>query len=370
MSKRSRVLSIVVAVVMLVAVLSVNVFAYAGVRLPVEKNIPSATAVIRRTGGVTQTPNGFAGDPYVSQYLYSGGNADNSVKLVVYSDDSYIDTSFYTGVKSLHYVFTSRSAFDFNIDFGNVPMQLFDEYLPDGYENIAVPTLMATSVKCGLAEGLNSQGLPTTLRTIDNISTEIFLNTYSIAGSQYYIPVNYQAQSYEHIDIAGETAYGVINSIAGTVNFDVGNNYNFVDVRICIRTSEEEQPFFVPGMTSCDLLNTRYIADYTRFASDHGYEIGYRDGNGEGYLTGYDEGLEYGYDVGYDTGYGAGVTYGAENAIDEMGFFSVFTKSIDALMDFPLFDLPNGDHISLGLLLGVIVGAMAFVWLLKLIAGG
>lgn len=105
-----------------------------------------------------------------------------------------------------------------------------------------------------------------------------------------------------------------------------------------------------------------------------GYDVGYEDGEAEGYAEGKADGFEsgkiVGYDRGYDVGYLTGKNYGASNAIEEMGVFSMFTKSIDALMDFPIFDLPNGGTISLGLLLGVIVGAMAFVWLLKLIAGG
>lgn len=115
---------------------------------------------------------------------------------------------------------------------------------------------------------------------------------------------------------------------------------------------------------------------------DYGHIVGLEEGNEEGYYSGYDDGWDIGYQFGYSDGYafgdeeGYGEGYGegyeegynlaiTQNQIVEDGMFGWIMSSVESFMQFELFD-----GFSIGLMLSVIVGLSALIWILKVVAGG
>lgn len=130
------------------------------------------------------------------------------------------------------------------------------------------------------------------------------------------------------------------------------------------REAENHGPFGIRD------YNNRVIGDGLIASNQYQYEMGYDSGYDVGFTEGTENGYDSGYDEGYHIGFENGEVYGVDHAIEERGLFAFIIDSIEAFFSYPLFDLPNGGQISLGSLLGVVVGALVFVWILKLIAGG
>lgn len=125
-------------------------------------------------------------------------------------------------------------------------------------------------------------------------------------------------------------------------------------------------------------------------AFDAGYELGKEHGIEEGYDYGYNRGETDGFAAGQKVGYEAGLKAenneafqnGYNKAVSEIdsGEFgrnflaNVFNAPMHAMNEFVIasWQTPGGDtmHITLGLVLGSVIGLMIFVWFLKMFAGG
>ena len=99
-----------------------------------------------------------------------------------------------------------------------------------------------------------------------------------------------------------------------------------------------------------------------------GYDEGYLDGLDEGYLDGFDSGTEYGESVGYDKGFDDGLyngyDQGVKESIEKMGLFEYIVKSIGSI-----FNIPLGEHFTLGGVLAIVVAIPILIAILKLFGG-
>ena len=118
-------------------------------------------------------------------------------------------------------------------------------------------------------------------------------------------------------------------------------------------------------------------------------------GAGTGYEQGYEQGEQIGYDDGFSAGYSEGLTNGAGFDIDQVrqeGYNQGYTQAESDLLDsetwggnflgdifsapmiglsqFVLFEAPNGIQVTLGGVVGAVIGMILLVTFLKFFAGG
>lgn len=118
-------------------------------------------------------------------------------------------------------------------------------------------------------------------------------------------------------------------------------------------------------------------------------------GSEKGYQDGYDAGLGVGYDRGYSVGYGEGMNVGAGVDLEALqrewydkgydqaetdlldsetwgGNFlgDIFSAPMIGLSQFVLFEAPNGLQVTLGGVVGAVIGMILLVTFLKFFAGG
>lgn len=129
--------------------------------------------------------------------------------------------------------------------------------------------------------------------------------------------------------------------------------------------------------------NEGYSAGYDEgyaFGESDGYDKGYDSGMGDAELVYdesiFDEGYDAGYSVGYDDaiydsdvafndGYTLGFQDGQADIIESEGLFSFITNSISSI-----FNMPLGEHFTLGGVLSIAIAIPILIACLKLFAGG
>lgn len=96
-----------------------------------------------------------------------------------------------------------------------------------------------------------------------------------------------------------------------------------------------------------------------------GYEDGFADGEAEGYTNGrnigYVEGSRAGYYTGYDEGLRDGHNDQIEVQYEDLSFTQWLTVSVGSIFDFEI--MPN---VSIGLIMGLVVGAALFAFAMRL----
>lgn len=365
MQKTKKILFVLIAIVSIVGTLAINCFAYVennGPNYYAECYIPSATATVTKTGGVTQSPTAF-GKPYEPGVYYQGGDAENSVRITVasgvYQEYGFDNTEH--NYYAIYYYFVSKNDFDFVIDLGFTPSYINEDLYPGNDWEGKVRPHLRISTTCGNYELINSNGFGygdyksynpyvdynISCNYLDGDSRESTSCNLASSRNEYY-------SLYNRWDSGGDAVLDVNGNINNNRYDDTG--YNEIIVSILTyrgHTNPDTAPpvyYYDNNLATLGDLSVRTFLHISRLEENNGYDTGY--------MTGLEEGREIGYKEGQD------------NFIDERGLFAFVISSIDSLFSFPLFDLPNGGTISLGLILGTIVGALIFVWILKLIAGG
>lgn len=365
MNKFKKISVILIAIVTIVGTFAINSFAIPGHSSPVSKIIPSATAIVEKTGGITQTPTAIAKNPYAYDELYTGGNVDNSVRINVYSTDTYLADDGVPGTKSLHFVFTSRNAFKFYIDFGAISDTLTysGNFIPTGSSDVA--SYFRFSYKVGGAQSINSLSRPYNLFSVDSSLSNIQLGGVTLEAEPRTVD-NFDTDVYLYHDFSygGENIAG-INYISGVVDGDVGNYYNFIDIQICIQDFSNSKGYFNGVDTNCDMLTDAFLAGIhqTSYAvgEEMGYDYGFDRGLAEGYQSGFDDGRDEGFQQGYNDGYDIGYNDGFE----AVGAFDFIINGVEGFLSAELFP-----GFSFGILLMAVAGLGMFIWILKIFAGG
>lgn len=90
----------------------------------------------------------------------------------------------------------------------------------------------------------------------------------------------------------------------------------------------------------------------------------------EGYKYGYELGLNQGYNQGYDDGFDDGNTAGTSASFGKNLLGDTLAVPINALNGFVLFTAPNGTNVTLGGVVGAVIGLSLFIMFLKIFAGG
>lgn len=283
----------------------------------------------------------------------------------------------------MHYVFTSRNAFKFYIDFGSIPSILTYSGALNPSNVADIASRLTVSYKIGGAQSINSLDRPYNLFSVDSTLSGIYLggttlDSSLVTSSSYDTNIDFYNNFNFDSNIAG------INYISGVVDGDVGNYYNFVDIQIRIADVDAGKVYFDGSTTNCDMLTDYFISGiydkatslgyddgydiglddgyengYNVGSSD-GYDIGYEEGNDAGYNVGYREGSDYGYSLGYDVGYG----YGYDDGFEAVGAFDFIIHGVEGFLTAELFP-----GFSFGLLLTSIAGLGLFIWILKIFAG-
>lgn len=364
-NKFKKILVILIAIVTIVGTFAINSFALEGHVTPVSKVIPSATAIVEKSGGITQTPTAFTKNPYEYDELYYAGDADNSVRISVYSTDSYLADDGVSGARSLHYVFTSRYAFKFYIDFGAIADTLTysNNLIPIGSSDIA--SYLRFSYKAGGARSINSLSRPYNLFDVETSLSNIYLGGMTLDSSPRYVTTyDTDTSVYHNLYYGGENIVGV-NYISGYIDGAVGDYYNFVDIQICIQDFTGEKGYFNGFDSNCDYLTDIFVSGIQQYGyiagEELGYDYGFDKGLAEGYQGGLDDGREEGYQMGYDEGYGIGYNDGFE----AVGAFDFIIHGVEGFLSAELFP-----GFSFGILLMAVAGLGMFIWILKIFAGG
>lgn len=90
----------------------------------------------------------------------------------------------------------------------------------------------------------------------------------------------------------------------------------------------------------------------------------------EGYNYGYELGLTQGYNQGYDDGFDDGNSAGESASFGKNLLGETLNVPINALNGFVLFTAPNGHDVTLGGVVGAVIGLSLFIMFLKIFAGG
>lgn len=109
--------------------------------------------------------------------------------------------------------------------------------------------------------------------------------------------------------------------------------------------------------------------DYNK-GFDAGYNAGYVQGKSDGYNQGFSAGSSEGYDLGYDAGYDDGFLASGSANFGKNLLGDTLNVPINALNGFVLFKAPNGIDVTLGGVVGAVIGLSLFVMFLKIFAGG
>lgn len=364
MKKSKKIAVVLIAIVALMATFVISSSAYLveeGTSQIRDVYVPSVTTTVPKTNGITQTPTAF-GAPLSGGYYYRAGDAVNSVRVTVtdggyyqdYNVDGRLHTSSQSGV--LTFFMVSQNSFQFHMDFGDTLGAITSRFYPElTYGDNITPTLHI-SAKVGLFTDINSSGIAYGEYSSLRAFTDYIVQANYREGVDYYTSyLNRNETDNVFYNFYDGTDTQSVQSVNGYINNPMEDGTGYVMVAVQVSTYDGAD--FVNTPSYFDGTNTtisRMSHKYNTWVAETFYDAGQTGGYSNGYSDGYDE--------GYDEG--------IEKAIEDRGMFAFIIDSLEAFFSYPLFDLPNGGHITLALLLGVIVGALVFVWILKLIAGG
>lgn len=166
----------------------------------------------------------------------------------------------------------------------------------------------------------------------------------------------------ESVPIHINTYYITLNASktsTSTSNVGINNNYRYI-----ANSNYTDLDFDLTYNGTC---REEFYSAYA--TTQAGYDIGYGEGELRGYnngyndgrIIGYNEGNRTGYYEGFDEGYLRGKSEAVQDAYEDLSFTRWLTVSVGAFFEFEL--MPN---VSVGLILGLIVGAALFAFAMRL----
>ncbi len=255
----------------------------------------------------------------------------------------------------------------------------------------AIVIILASSfvISVSAADGITPDvGLSVTFRLVSQlnsasrvvISAGQFAQVYTSATPVYtYWNYSYMGDDYAYYDSELDMYYV---TVAITTNGYIPELKFYDSEGVYIQTTvineDPNEPLILDPGDRCDIvveypatLNST-VTTYTRrlYLYEYNTDAAYN----KGYNAGYDAGLSFGKQTGYNEGYDAGLADGLNSSeSSSLGanlLGSTLAAPMTALNQFVLITLPNGNTISLGMILGSMIALIVLLAFLKLFAGG
>lgn len=266
-----------------------------------------------------------------------------------FTSDSYEFDTFYVGSDHITYRMLtgdvrSVNAFDFTSDLWSI-----------NYETITVPT---------------DQTLPADFVTWfnANYTTQITPDpepTYTIQAGYYKARDTFSTSGWNASNDSIRIRY--YNDAANVQAYEVVDGITFLRHNDAVEIYYSDKSVFTDGWNINGAKNIQVMQDvivgsdfYTVFNNVYAPSSESSNEFDSGYAAGYVDGRNDGYDSGYNQGYAQGLADGDQNI-----FTNIIGGTLGALDGFTIIG-----GFSLLDLISTLLGGMALVWILKLLAGG
>lgn len=365
MKKTKKILYVLISTIAVIAVLAINAFAFTGTGVGLYK-LPNVSYYVsdRLTDGKAvsyardtnfEALNDASASNYDDYLSVAGGDVTNSVRSRWKYDYQGTSSGTYHDACFILQSATNNPIYNISVDLQNYPFAygMFD------YSRIGLYQYNCYTVDNNFVyepsfdvNNMQVSVLWTDCNVDPPVTRRTFLYDFGLQWGSYSSNI-INAVLY-HTGLSDYDLYELGNCFVNNISIQVDNRYGGYNASFVELYFYSEGFDFYRSLSENTLSDGRYA--FNDLIGDLNY-IAHQDG----YKEGYDKASEK-FDYYYDLG--------VEQAIEERGMFAFVIDSLEAFFSYPLFDLPNGGNISLGLLLGVILGALVFVWILKLIAGG